>query len=92
MQRLTTTQATEQKQRFENFLKSANLVRIGEKFVTLALINATTTNYPEFTLLRRILRKADINSNMLHPELNANYRDILHQYAINAYFKTRNIA
>jgi len=91
MKRLTSTQVTEQKQRFEEFLKTANLVRIGKMFVHLAIENATGIKYPEFTYLRRLLKQcAKVNSNMLHPELNNNYRDILHEKAIKAYFQTQN--
>jgi hypothetical protein len=90
MKRLTIQQVNEQKQNFENFLKTANLARIGQKFVTLALINATSTNYPEFTLLRRVLKLANVNADMLHPDTKTIYRDILHDNAIKAYFATRN--
>ena len=90
MKRLTIQQANEQKLNFENFLKTANLVRIGQRFVTLALVNATTTNYPEFTFLRRVLKLAKVNAFMLHPDTKTIYRDVLHQHAIKAYFATRN--
>ena len=89
MKRLTIQQVNEQKQNFEKFLKTANLVRIGKMFVHLAIENATGIKYPEFTYLRRVLAKVKVNSNMLHPELNNNYRDILHEQAIKAYFHTQ---
>jgi hypothetical protein len=90
MNRFTTQQVNEQKQRFENFLKTVNLVRIGQKFVTLALINATGIHYPEFTYLRRVLNTAKVNSEMIYPDnVNTNtYRDILHERAIKAYFQS----
>jgi hypothetical protein len=86
----TPQQVTEQKQRFENLLKTINLVRIGQHFVTLALIHAKGVTYPEFTYLRRILKTANVNASMLHPETKVIYRDILHDMAIKAYFQSQN--
>lgn len=81
---LTSIQVIEQKQRFENFIKSANLVKIGKTYVGYILAGRAGVRYNYIT---RVLKfNAKVGHSYYIPDTNIFYGDKLIIEAMNAYF------
>ena len=78
---LTTQQVKEQQQRFDCFMKSANLIKIG-KLVIKYQIEGGCLYYE---LVRKILYKANVHAAMYHPVKGHFYNTILMTESITAY-------
>lgn len=84
---MTTEEVTKQKQRFEAFLKSVNLAKVGQRYFHFAANNLQDGRYNQYCYLSRILRLIpNVNGSMYHPELWKFYIDLLETKAILAFF------
>lgn len=90
MTNYTNTQVQEQKERFEAFIKTANLAKIGKTYIGFQLKDAGNGLYNQYNYIRRVLRLcANVCHSMHHPEHKSNlysfYGDILQIEAMNAF-------
>lgn len=87
----TNTQVQEQKERFESFMATANLRKIGERYMHFSFHNAGNGLYNQYNYIRRVLRLvANVHHAMYHPDhLAANhnhfYGNILEVKALDAF-------
>lgn len=85
--RYTATQVSEQQVRFDSFMQSANMAKIGVRYIHFLMNNAGT--YNEYNYIMRVLSLcAKVKGAMYHPlhtsELNGFYVDLLTFAALNA--------
>jgi hypothetical protein len=87
--RLTDTQVTKQQQRFEDFLKTVNLVKLGRRYHHMVANDAKNGMYTPYVYLLRVLSIcAKVEGTCLHPDTCKDgvrtlaYRDIMHDAAI----------
>jgi hypothetical protein len=90
-ERLTTTQVIERKERFEAFMNSVNLVRLGRRYYHMVANDAKDGRYTSYCYLLHVLAQlAHVEGTGLHPDTckeghhNRCYREILHDAAITA--------
>ena len=90
--RLTNEEVTAQKERFENFMKIANLTKIGERYMHFSFYNAGNGMYNQHNYIRRVLRLvANVHHAMYHPDFlayNRFYGEILRVEALNSFLKS----
>lgn len=79
-----------QQQRFDAFIKSTNLVKIGQRYMWFMRNNAEDGRFTPYCYLLRILRLvANVSGCYSHPEqINKSYRDLLEYEALNAYINS----
>jgi hypothetical protein len=90
--RLTDTEVTEQLERFNIFLKTADLVKIGKRLLHFMRNDAKNGTYTPYVYLLRVLRIcANVHGTCCHPNnplagrYSSSYRDVLEYEAITAY-------
>lgn len=88
--RLTDIEVTDQLDRFNAFLKTADLIKIGQRLCYFISHNAQDGRYTPYTYILRVLSIcAKVGGTFHHPEkleaYNASYRDILEYEALLAY-------
>lgn len=86
----TTINVHAQQNRFEVFIKSANLVKIGQRYIWFQRNNAEDGRFTPYCYLLRVLALvANVGGCYSHPEqLNKSYRDLLEYEALNAYINS----
>lgn len=86
MERYTTQQVNEQKQRFENLLSSCNLVKAGKKIVNISIYGEW---YEVHNFVSRYLALHNISHCMYYSiDPNVFYSDAFKNKAIDAYLKS----
>lgn len=90
-ERLTDTQVTEQKERFEAFMKSVNFVRLGRRYHHMVANDAKDGRYTSYVYLLRVLSIcANVGGTFYHPDTckegvrSRSYRDLLEYEAVKA--------
>lgn len=90
--RLTRTQVAEQLERFNSFLKTANLAKIGNRLAYFISHDAKDGRYTPYTYLLRVLSIcAKVGGCYNHPNnplaghYSSSYREVLEYEAISAY-------
>jgi len=86
---LTPQQVIDQKNRFDKFIETADLIRIGEKYIEFESENRKLNNYRQIIYIRRILKTcAKVYPMMFYPNTMDFYSDVLTRKAIDAYYHT----
>ncbi len=90
-------EVTEQKERFENMLRSINLVKFAEKFIHIS--SNFKGSYNGYNFAYAVLRKYKISCSMYHPDLkvchpefqkeNVFYHEILILLSVEALVKSK---
>lgn len=89
MERFTTNQVNDQQQRFDSFVASANLAKIGKGWLNYLINDNHDGRYNNYNYIHRVLRlKANVKGAMYHPETMTFYSEILTRAALNAYIAT----
>jgi hypothetical protein len=90
--RLTTTEVTEQLERFNAFLQTIDLIKIGNRLCHFMAHDAKDGRYTPYVYLLRVLRNcAHVSGTCCHPNnplagrYSSSYRDVLEYEAIKAY-------
>jgi hypothetical protein len=90
--RLTTTEVTEQLERFNAFLQTIDLIKIGNRLCHFMAHDAKDGRYTPYVYLLRVLRNcAKVSGTCSHPNntlaghYSSSYRDVLEYEAIKAY-------
>lgn len=89
--RLTSTQVQEQKARFEAFMSSANLKKIGERILYYMANNNQDGKYNDYMYVRRVLGQiAKVEGSYQHPNSTRCYADILTHDALSSHIDSIN--
>jgi hypothetical protein len=87
--RLTTEQVQGQASRFDHFINTANLEKIGHRYFYFMGHDANDGRYNSYCYLLRVLQLiARVGGTFIHPNTTGTfYREILEKKSINAYLK-----
>jgi hypothetical protein len=90
-ERLTDTQLTEQKERFEAYIKSVDMLKLGRRYYYMMANDAKDGRYTSYVYLLRVLSIcAKVSGTMYHPDTCKEgvrakfYRDLMEYAAVSA--------
>ena len=85
---LNTTQVSEQKQRFQSFMASVNLTKVGARYFYFMFNDAEDGRYTPYCYILRVLRLlAKVGGCYYCPGTNDFYNKLLERAAIDSYLK-----
>jgi len=87
--RLTPQQVIDQKNRFDKFIETTDLTKIGRKYLHFLKNDSKDGKYTPYCYISRILSIcANVGYAYTHPNLDKFYVEILKSKALNAYINT----